>query len=120
PLVATTVKVGKPPERVAALKYLSDDPRLGKERGPALRIAVGALEDPDDRVAAQAIVAFGALASEDEFFRDIGVRIDDPNPLIVRAVVDGLAKHRSPRVIGVLGRKLRQGPNQIRVAVLDA
>jgi twitching motility protein PilT len=120
PLIASTVKLGKPPERAQALRYLADEPRLAKEGAPALRIAVSALDDKEERVAAQAIVAFGALATEEQFFRELGARIDDVNPTIVRAVIEGLGRHRTARSIAALGRKLRQGPNPIRLSVLDA
>ena len=66
------------------------------------------------------VMAVGALASEEEFFRELGPLIDDVNPIIVRAVIEGLGRHHTSRAIATLGRKLRQGPNAIRLAVLDA
>jgi twitching motility protein PilT len=120
PLLATTLRVGKPQERLQALRYLAEDQNLLKDRAAALRIAAMAIEDAEERVAAQAILAFGAVATEDEFFQHIGARIDDPSSGIVRAVIEALRHYRSRRVVSALARKLRLGPNPVRVSVLES
>ena len=120
PLLAAILKSGKAPERVHALRYLVEPRFMGKDLPGAAKAIAIAIDDVDERVAAHAISALAAVVPEEDYFQALGGRLESTSLPIVRAVIDGLRRFKSPRVAEYLGRKFTPGPNAIRLLVLDA
>jgi twitching motility protein PilT len=119
PVLRVALSVGKPLEKRHCLKYLGDSRYMSKDVDGALDVIATALADSNDGVAAPAVGAYCSLCSEDRYFERIASLLDSEFPSLVRAAVIGLGRFASPRAIGALTRKLREGPNNIRLAVLD-
>ncbi len=117
-ILQSVINVGKPQEKVKALKYLGDRHYMAKMPSAALRAIVPSLEDENHKIVAQAVVSFSAMAGEDAYFEYIEPLLDSPVLDVVKAAVAGIGNHCSPRVITALERKLRSGPNLIRMEVL--
>jgi twitching motility protein PilT len=119
-MLKEVIKAGKPPEKVRALKYMGDPKVMGKAASTALRSMVPALEDPSEKVLIQAIQSFSALAGEDAYYEYLEPFLDHEKVTIVKAAVIALGNFCSPRVINSLERKIRGGPNAVRMEVLAA
>jgi len=120
PALRAALAVGKPMEKRQCLKYLGDQRYMGKNPQAALEAIATGLADPNDNVAAQAVAAFAALCSEEAYFEQIVPMLDSERQSTVKAVVLGLARFPSPRSLRTFERKLRGGPNSVRLAVLDS
>jgi twitching motility protein PilT len=120
PLLAAVLKSGNAPERVHALRYLVEPRFMAKDLPGAAKAIAIAIDDVDERVAAHAISALAAVVTEDEYFQALGERLESTSQVIVRAVIDGLRRFKSPRAAEYLGRKFTLGPNSVRMLVLDA
>jgi len=120
PALAQVLKVGNVAEKLLALRHLGDAETMTKDIRGALAAITEALRDGSDRVVLQAITAFGSICSEEEFFESIGPLLDSKNLNLVRAAISAMGRFASPRAIDALGRKLRAGPNVVRMAVLAA
>ncbi|MDD5308608.1 MAG: PilT/PilU family type 4a pilus ATPase [Deltaproteobacteria bacterium] len=118
PVLQIALDVGKPPEKIKALKYLGDPQIMSRASSVALKAVVPALEDRTEKVAVQAVASFCAICDEDNYFEFIAPILDSSNTAMVRAAVAGLRGFCSPRVIAALDRKLRAGPNPVRSEVL--
>jgi twitching motility protein PilT len=118
PALAQVLKVGNVSEKLLALRYLSDAELMTKDMRGALAAIAEALTDSNERIALQAVAAFGSLCGEDDFFQSIGPLLDSKNLNLVRAAIGAMGRFSSPRAIEVLARKLRAGPNMVRMAVL--
>jgi twitching motility protein PilT len=120
PLLALVLKTGRSLERVHALRYLADARFMAKDLAGAARVLSSALDDGDERVVAQAISALSAVGVEDDYFRILGARLESKNPAIVRAIVEGLKRFKSPRAVEYLAKRFAAGPNATRLLVLEA
>ncbi|MCP4680663.1 MAG: PilT/PilU family type 4a pilus ATPase [Deltaproteobacteria bacterium] len=120
PVLRAAVAVGKPPEQVKALKYLGDRKFMAKAISTALRAIVPSLEHKSEKIVNQAIVSFSNLAGEDAYFEYIEPFLEAESLNTVKAAVLGLGHFCSHRVVSALERKLRSGPNVIRMEVLTA
>ena len=118
PALAAVLAVGSPNEKVHALQYLADAELMAKDLRGAVKAISPALRDATERVAMQAVLAFAALSSEDEYFEHIGPVLDSPNLNMVKVAVEALKRFSSARAVEVLDRKLHSGPHAIRLAVL--
>jgi len=118
PALAAVLAVGAPNEKVHALQYLADPELMAKDLRGAVKAISPALRDATERVAMQAVLAFAALSSEDEYFEHIGPVLDSTNLNMVKAAVDALKRFSSTRAVDALERKLHSGPHAIRLAVL--
>jgi twitching motility protein PilT len=118
PALAAALAVGSPNEKVHALQYLADPELMAKDLRGAVKAITPALRDATERVAMQAVLAFGALSSEDEYFESIGPVLDSANLNMAKAAVEALKRFNSPRAVDALERKLHAGPHAVRLAVL--
>ncbi|HVE84961.1 MAG TPA: PilT/PilU family type 4a pilus ATPase, partial [Myxococcales bacterium] len=110
---------GNPAEQAHALKYLGDPKYAGPGSGDALRIIAERLErEPNGR--AQTITAFCRLCSEDDYFVAVAPFLDAEEPEVVKAAVEGLQRFPSARAVAALERRLRAGPNAIRLSIIGA
>ncbi len=119
PALKAALGAGTPDDKILALDYLADPRFFAKDKPGALSAIKVALADRFEGVAPRAIAAYAAICDEEDFFENLGPGLDDPNLAVVKATVSGLQRFRSPRAIAALERKLRQGPNTVRFAVLD-
>ncbi len=110
---------GSTRERIKALHYLGDEHYMLKAVANALEAIYPCLKDDNDRVRAQAVRSYGNLCDEETYFEEVSAFLDSDSPHVVRAAISGLRRFRSPPVIAALDRKLRAGPNIIRMEVLD-
>jgi twitching motility protein PilT len=120
PALSAVVEVGSVAEKLVALQYLGNAEVMTKDIRGAIRAISSALSHAMERVAMQAVSAFGALCSEDEYFESIAPLLDSKSLSTVRAAIDAVQRFSSPRVMALLTRKLHAGPNVIRMAVLAA
>jgi twitching motility protein PilT len=118
PALAAVLGAGSPLEKGQALQYLASAELMAKDVPGALRAIATALNDATERVALQAVAAFATLASEDDYFANIGLLVDSTNAAAAKAAIEGLRRFRSPRTMGVLERKLAGGPKAIKLSVL--
>ena len=118
PILATALSAGKPKDQVKALSYLGDTRYMARATTAALKAILPALESENDRVLMQAVLSFSSLCSEEDYFEYIGSFLNSSNPNIVKSAVSGLKRFSSPRVFASLERKLRSGPNLVRMEVL--
>jgi twitching motility protein PilT len=119
PVLGSVIAVGSPAEKVKALGHLSEPRVMSKDPEAARDILKPALGDASEAVAVAAVGGLAALADEAEYLRHAGPLLDSRALALVRAAVDGLRMFPSPRAVAALHRKLRTGPNSIRLAVLD-
>jgi len=120
PALQAVLAVGSPEEKRGALDHLIDPRCMGRNPEAAVKAISTALEDPAESVVTHAIAALAQVASEDEYVFLVGSHLDSPVLAIARAAVEGLRLFPSPRVVGFLHRKLRQGPRVVRFAALEA
>ncbi|MEI7894296.1 MAG: PilT/PilU family type 4a pilus ATPase, partial [Myxococcales bacterium] len=120
PLLSAILFAGDPNERGRALTHLSDARLMAKDLPGSLRAIAACLDDIDPRVVTQAMVAVATLAKEDEFFELVGDRIETKSLEALKALIEGLRKYGSPRTLEFFTRKFRDGPTQIRLAILEA
>ncbi len=119
PVLQQVLASGTPPERQLAVKLIGDSPAFQKAPQEAIPVVVGALNDPAESVAVAAITTFCRICSEDQWFDALPPLLDSERVPLVRSAVEGLRRFNSPRVIRVLERKLRSGPNAVRNVVLN-
>jgi twitching motility protein PilT len=120
PALSAVIEVGSVAEKLQALQYLGNAELMAKDTRGALRAIGGTIGHAMDRVAMQAVVAFGALCSEDEYFESVAPLLDSKSLSTVRAAIEAVQRFSSPRVMTLLSRRLHAGPNVIRMAVLAA
>ncbi|HEX7596761.1 MAG TPA: PilT/PilU family type 4a pilus ATPase, partial [Polyangia bacterium] len=118
PALAAVLAVGTPTEKLHALQYLGDADLMTKDPRGAVKAISSALRDSTERVATQAVLAFAALCSEDEYFEHLGPLLDTANLNMVKTAIEALRRFSSPRAVDALERKLHAGPHAIRLAVL--
>ena len=111
--------VGSPQEKVLALKILSDEHYMAKVIPEALKALLKGLESESEMVVSQAILSFSALCDEEDYFEYIAPFLDSPSPGLVRSAIPNLKRFHTARSIALLDRKLRGGPNIVRMQVLD-
>jgi twitching motility protein PilT len=118
PALSSVLAVGNISEKMRVLQLLGDAELMVKDLKGAIKAIVPALQDPNERIAIQAVLSFSAACSEDDYFEYIVPVLDSSNLNMVKAAVEGLKSFSSPRVIDILERKLHAGPHVIRLAVL--
>lgn len=118
PLVVATLRVGRPREKIHALRYLSDKSRF-RDLGPVTQTAALGLRDSDDLVVAQAITALGTLEAED-FWTLCEPHIEGRGLEVTRAFLAQAAKRPGPQAAAFLRDRFREGPKAIRLAILEA
>jgi len=120
PMLAHVLAAGSPSERARALGYLGDAELMAKDLQGSVKVALGALEDSDDRIVGRAVDAISALVTEEDFFQLCGAQVDSTVLAVSKSVVEALRHFATARSIEVLGRKFRAGPNSLRMDVLDS
>jgi len=119
PGLGIALRAGKPMEKRLCLRYLGDPQVVGKEIAAACEALRPALDDPSEVVLQEAIGAWCRVCTEDGYFEQIPQFLEFESPAVVRAAVLGVQRFSSPRAIMTLERKLRAGPNAVRMAVLE-
>ena len=120
PLLATVLEHGEPHEQKHALEFLADSEYVRKDKSQALNVLALALNSADAGVRRYVLNALRALTEEDEFFERTQHMADSPRAEVVVSFVDMLAEIGSERAFNILRRKLREGPDSVRKAVLLA
>jgi len=122
PALQAALISGSAAEKVHALKHLGNAAVMGKDPAAALKAIAPLLDAQKEQeaVVVQAVLAFSALATEDDWFEYVGIFLDSDTVGMVKAAVDGLRRFSSARVMAALERKMRAGPRVIRLAVLGA
>ena len=117
PALRTILRVGTVPEQERALRHLGDPSVVGRTSGAAMA-ALAELIDKPGPLRLAAVTAFCAICTEDAFFIAVAPLLEAPALEDQRAAIAGLARFHSPRALAALERKLRAGPNTLRLAVL--
>ncbi len=118
PALASILTLGSPMEKGLALQHLSNAEIMAKDTAGAAKAIAQVINDPNERVAMQAVTSFAVVAAEDDYLRHAGPLLDAENVNMAKAAIEGLRRFRSARTLDVLERKLREGPNALRLAVL--
>jgi twitching motility protein PilT len=118
PLLREIIVHGKMHERTRALQHLGDANAMVRDMPGAAAVVVEALKDNDERIVCSAITTLAVLCDETLFLEHIEPFKNTQSLPLVRAIVDALRNYKSNSAIEFLGRKLRLGPNAIRLAVL--
>jgi twitching motility protein PilT len=120
PMLREVVRYGKLHERTRALQHLGDANAMQKDLEAAVQAVREAIEDSDERVACAAITALAGLCDESTFIEYIDRFRDTQSLPVVRAITEGLSNYKSTAAIEWLGRRLRIGPNSIRLAAIQS
>lgn len=119
PHLKSVMALGSQPEKLRAIQHLSSPQASEKDPAAAAALLAPLLLDPVEAIATAAAAGFGAFASEEEFFDKAAPLLDENRLEVAKAVLQGLAHVPGPRAMRLLSRKLREGPNSIRQAVLS-
>ncbi len=120
PLLREIVLHGKMHERTRALQHLGDANAMVRDMPAAAAVVAEALKDSDERIVCVAITTLAVLCDETLFVEYIEPFKNTQSLPLVRAIVEALRNYKSNTAIEWLGRKLRLGPNAIRLAVLGS
>lgn len=120
PVLEYVVVNGRAPEKAQALRWLGDSQLMAKEASAALEVIAHGLKDPIEQVRVQAIVSYAGHCTEEDFYRRFETLFDDESVAVVRACVEAARKFPTRQTIDALERKLRMGPNAVRLAVLES
>jgi twitching motility protein PilT len=120
PLLREVLTHGKLHERTRALAYLGDATAMARDLEGAVQAAAVGFADSDERVVCAAITTLSALCEETTFLEYIEPLKNTQSLPLVRAVVEALRNYKSTSAIEWLSRKLRLGPNAIRLAALSS
>jgi twitching motility protein PilT len=120
PQLAKILAVGTPAEKIKAIGHIAEPRCAMRDRLTAVEAVAAALGDPNEGVASAAITGLAALAEPDEYFYLVGSLLDSKSLVVTRAAIQGLGRCSSPQAVAALHRRLRLGPNVVRLAVLDA
>ncbi len=111
---------GTPEDRIYTIDQLASPRCMARDAGAAARAIATAVVDPTESVAAHAVATLAQVASEDDYFEHAGPLFDSQNPALVAAAVAGLRLFASERSVEILHRKVREGPQVVRFASIDA
>jgi twitching motility protein PilT len=111
---------GTTAEKLEAIQHLATPACSSAGRPAVIKSLAAAVNDPMDAVRVAALAALASVAQEDEYFRLTAPLLETATPPVGRAVLLGLVRFPGTRTLGVFERKLRSGPNAIRLAVLEA
>jgi twitching motility protein PilT len=120
PHLKTVLAVGNTAEKLRVVQHLSSPAVAEKDPRSSAAVLAPLMADPTDAIALAAATGFCAVATEDEYFDKAAPLLDDTRLEIARVVLQGLSRFTSARSTRLLSRKLREGPNSIRQAVLSA
>lgn len=118
PHLKVVLTVGNPAEKLRAIQHLSSPAASEKDPQTSASLLAPFMNDPLDAVAVAAVTGFCAFSSEDDYFDRAAPLLDENRLDIARAALQGLSRFTSARSTRLLSRKLREGPNSIRQAVL--
>jgi len=119
PLLVAVISAGRPQERSHALRLLVENKSFTPHPRIAVDVAARAVNDADERVAAQAVSVVAHHASEEEFHQLVDPLLWSNDPLRARAVVEALRRYPTQRTIALLQRKLAEGPTVVRAGVVE-
>ena len=118
PHLKAVLSVGSPPEKLRAIQHLASPACSEKDPQGCVAALAPLLLDPTETIAAAAATGFCALATEDDYFDKAAPLLDDSRLDLARIALQGLSRFNTARATRALSRKLREGPNSIRQAVL--
>lgn len=111
--------VGSAADKLAAIQHLSQPQTAGVSHAAVVKVLTAALSDPAEAVVVQAVASLARVATEEEYTAAVAPLLDSRDLNVARAALLGFVGFPSPRTIGILQRKLRQGPNALRFTVVD-
>jgi len=121
PGLQAVLQIGSVQEKLHAIKHLGNAAAMAKDPASALKAIAPLLDAQKEQepVVIQAILAFSAISTEDDWFEYVGIFLESDAVGMAKAAVDGLRRFTSARVMAALERKMRAGPRAIRLAVLN-
>lgn len=120
PLLVAVANKGNPRERAEAFRYAGNRELMGKDLAGAATLLTAALQDPHDRVVAEAIKGLARVSDERTFFGEAGRFSESPKPIVRQAFVEALRAFSSQRVVNLLARVRRRAPPFIRMMVVES
>jgi twitching motility protein PilT len=119
-LLGAVLEVGSAEEKRRALRHLGDPQRMARDLAAAAEQVRIALADPDERVVCLAIEALAKLVSELEFVDLVRPMMETESIPLIRAIMLGLRHYQSTAAVEFIARKLRLGPNALRLAAIES
>ena len=119
-MLRNVVRAGKLHERTRALQYLGDRSLMARDVNGAASVILEALQDDDERVVCAGIATLGGVCEETAFLEYIEPFRHTSSLPLVRAIIEALKHYKSTSAIEYIGRRLRVGPNAIRMAALNS
>jgi twitching motility protein PilT len=111
---------GTPEDKIYTIDQLAS-PRCMSRDAPAAARAIGAaVKDRSESVASHAVTTLASVAGETEYFEHAGPLFSAQNPNLVAAAVAGLRLFSSAHSVDLLQEKLREGPQVVRFAAIEA
>jgi twitching motility protein PilT len=120
PALEAALALATPAEKLYAIELLESPRLMARDRNGAVRAIASALSDPGEAVAVRALAALAQIASEDEYFVHAMPFFSSASVAVVNAAISGLRLFPSARSVAVLHRKLREGPQAVRFAAIEA
>jgi twitching motility protein PilT len=119
PALAAALAAGNAAEKAKAINAIVDPRCAGKDPTAALRALQAALNDSSEAVAAAALGGLARLATEEAYFESAAAFLDAPSVPLARAALEGLRRFPGPRAAAALHRRLRLGPNALRLVAVE-
>ncbi|MCA9530595.1 MAG: PilT/PilU family type 4a pilus ATPase [Myxococcales bacterium] len=122
PLLEAVAQCGNARERARAIRWLGDASLFPDKthRRQAAGLVAHCLNDPHERVVAEAARALAQLVGEGTFYQYAGPLEGSPSATVRRAYVQSLAAYRTRATFNHLGRILRTQTDDLRIAAIDA
>ncbi len=111
---------GTPEDRIFTIDQLASARCMARDAPAAARAVASAVRDSSEAVAGHAVATLASIASEDEYFESAAPLFASSRPGLVSAAVSGLSKFASERAVDMLQEKLREGPQLVRFAAIEA
>jgi twitching motility protein PilT len=118
PMLREILRHGKLHEKGRALQHLGDAAIMSRDLESASEAIQEGLSDSDERIVCSAIVALSGACDETRFIEHIEPFRDTQSLAVVRAITDAMRNYKSTIAIDWLGRRMRIGPNVIRLAAI--
>ena len=116
----TALPVSSPKEQIYILKQLGDPRYVSKDVKGAVTAIASATKLDEANVVVAAIGALCGICDEEDYFEHVGPFLFQPDLKLVQAAIAGTRNFPTPRIMDVLERKIKEGPNSVRQAVLDS
>lgn len=112
--------VGSVPERTRAVQVLVSDGLASKDPAGVSRALAAFAADSAESVGIDALGGLAKVATPEALYDVLQDAVDDPRIPVAKAAILAAGRYQDPLFVGLLFRKLREGPSALRDAVIEA